>query len=582
MSGLGMSGRLRRLRDLFKLESANTGWDCPVITPEISAQKRKELLEATMLETPRSATRTIMGVLSPYWLKAGKIERGIATGLLATSLFMTWYSVQMTVEFGEWSGGLTNTVQHLAQSVKTARPELIAKSVDQYPALKSAMDQHPILNEAIHVYPDLTAFLNNKKFADVIQKDAALQDVLNKNSSLEELVAALPGVEKAIAASPELMGQVSAMKAHLTQDLMKLPETQEHLGTLKSLSGSGFFDAWGKVAKTTYNGTTHVLKNGWSDSDAQLQEMKGSLRDAWYNKDLATIALKFTAMAIISYKAAQYFALRWRLWSTGYYTNRWTTSSAYMRMRNLFNNIDNPAQRIEQDPAKFTAGAVSLMTGVTSAGITLGAFSSQLWAMGPLFGVVGGFFWLGAAYAAALTALTMKAGYKLPSIQRAQQRRDADLRAVLDKIHTNADVIAQNKTESVERELVNRRLTPVMKNSVREIGTQVKLILVDATAGNLSIPIPWIVGAFGVAAGTASMGTVSMINYAFNRVTSAMSFVVNRFEQLSQMKATADRIYMFDRAVEAAHYIDAEKKAAAKRVIVPKGMPAMKISGPEA
>ncbi len=577
-----MTGRFRKLRDSFGLLSANTGWNCPVPTPQLSVEKRKQLLEATTLETPRSMMRSVAGILTPYWTKSSGTERAIAASLLATSLFMTWYAVQMTVEFGEWQGGLTNTVQQLSQFITGSRPDIIGDILGEYPALQQAMEADPLLKKAILGYPDMTKLLYSPEFSELVESNEALKEILQKNSSLEQLVSALPGMERVIAENPQLMSQVTALKESMSEGLMDLPKTQEYLGKLGKMSGGAFLDSWGNALSNTYDAASGIVRDGFDSVAQSVDNVKGSLVKAWNSRDLATIALKFTAMAIISYKAAQYLALRWRLWSTGYYTNRWMTSNAYARMKNTFNNIDNPGQRIEQDPAKFTAGAVSLMTGGASAAITLYAFSGQLWNMGPLMGVTGGFFWLGAAYAAGLTGITMKAGWSLPSIQRNQQRRDADLRAVLNKIDMNADLISQNKTEDVERDLVNRRLQPVMKNSIREIGTQVKLIVVDSTAGNLSIPIPWVVGAFGVAAGTASMGTVSMINYAFNRVTSAMSFGVNRFEQLSHMKATADRIYMFDRAMDAAHYIEEEKRQAAFRVIIPDVLPDMKISAPGA
>ena len=295
-------------------------------------------------------------------------------------------------------------------------------------------------------------------------------------------------------------------------------------------------------------------------------------------------------MAIVSYKSAQHLALRWRAWTTGYFTNKWTRAKAFVRLKNSFNNIDNPGQRIQEDPAKFTAGAVSLMTGVMNSVMTFGSFFGMLWGMGSLMGVPHGMAWLSLGYASALTALTVGAGYKLPWIQRNQQRREADFRASVDKIHNNAELISQNNTEGVENELVKKRFRPVMKNSLREIGTQVKLIIVDATAGNVSIPIPYIAGAFAVAAGTASMGTIQTLNYAFNRVTSSLSFIVNRFEQLSAMKATADRIYSFDQALELAHYIEEEKRQESKKITEttedkpsessPKAPPPNKPSGP--
>jgi putative ATP-binding cassette transporter len=548
------------------------GWKYQHAAPKLSDKKKKELMEASSLETPRSTMRAVAGILAPYWTKSSLTERAVAATLLSTSLFMTWYAVQVTVEFGHWQSGLTNTIQQMVGALKSSRPEIIADTISNFPLLDSVISSNPLLESAITQYPDTTSILYSPQFREIIGNSPELSEILQSNPTIEEVLMQFPAFKEQVSQNPELLTQLGDFSDALGEKLSNLPQTKELLGNLGALSGGDFLTNWGNALSATFNSAASAAKD-MNPLAVLNEDAKQAWSKAWYSKDLATIALKFTGMAIISYKSAQHLALRWRAWTTGYFTNKWTTAKAYSRLKNSFNNIDNPGQRIQEDPAKFTAGAVSLMTGVMSSAMTFGSFFGMLWGMGSVLGVPHGMAWLSLGYAGALTALTVGAGYKLPWIQRNQQRREADFRASIDKIHNNADLIAQNGTENVENELVKKRFKPVMKNSLREIGTQVKLIIVDATAGNLSIPIPYIVGAFAVAAGTASMGTIQTLNYAFNRVTSSLSFIVNRFEQLSHMKATADRIYTFDRAIEAAHYIEEEKRQKAQKLSGPSPAP---------
>lgn len=556
-----MAGPIRRFKDFFNPQAAvEGGWNYKHVPPTLTPAKRKELMDASSLESPRSTMRAITGVLTPYWTKAAVPERLMGAALLATSLAMTWYAVQITVEFGNWQSGLVNTTQQLFQTMIQSRPDIIADIVGQYGALQSVLEQDELLNQALMLYPDATQILRNPAFAELIGQTPGMAEMLQENPTLENLFLQFPSFQTALAENPNLMNELSSFRENITQDLLSRPDIQEHLDNLLSLAGGDFFKNTGNALSTSFNSVADAVRGG-KMLEPLSEDAKEALKSAWYSRDLVTIALKFTAMSIIAYKSAQFLALRWRAWTTGYYTNKWLGAKAFSRIKNTFNNIDNPGQRMQEDPAKFTGATVSLMTGVMGAGMTLTAFFGMLWGLGPVLGVPGGFAWIGLAYAASLTALTVGVGYKLPWIQRQQQRREADLRKALDNVDNNADLIAQNSTEEIEKALIKKRFKPVMTNSLREISTQVRLIVVDATAGNVSIPIPYLAASFaGVAAGTASMGTIQTLNYAFNRVTSSLSFIVNRFDQITAWMATAQRMYMFDLAVDASYQIEKEKK----------------------
>lgn len=124
----------------------------------------------------------------------------------------------------------------------------------------------------------------------------------------------------------------------------------------------------------------------------------------------------------------------------------------------------------------------------------------------------------------------------------------------------NADQIAWNGTEETEKQLIRKSYVPVLNNQVREINTNIKLSIVDVTFGNLSIPVPLMAGAFAIASGSASMGTLQLLQSSFGVVTAGLSFFANRFEQFAGMQAIASRLTTFDTAVEAARYLEEEKR----------------------
>ena len=74
------------------------GWRYEHGRPKLSEIKKKELMDASSLETPRSTTRAVMGILAPYWTKSSLTERAIAATLLSRDAL----SILSNVSAGEW------------------------------------------------------------------------------------------------------------------------------------------------------------------------------------------------------------------------------------------------------------------------------------------------------------------------------------------------------------------------------------------------------------------------------------------------------------------------------------------------
>lgn len=619
-----MPGLFKKLKDVFSLKSADAGWDYIEPPPLLSADRKKELDESSSLETPRSTLRAVWGVLGPYWTKSDLEEKIKASALLATTLLMTYLAVDITVDFSFWQNQLINTIQQIGGVATAGRDAAIKDILPNLPLLADTLTHHPGLKEIFEHFPTIQTVVDpsNPGMESLLSNHDAMTSVLAHHDGLKELLVKAPAMQELFSRYPDMnqiMTENPAIKdivlnyrsldgalteypglmqavidnPDLRTLIMKYPNLQEiaahypglnetdalkeQIGEFSRQLGTTLMDnpkmqeLGEKLSKMTIG---DFVQNWGQAIDEGTQE---SFAKAWGQKDLTTLALKYSGETAIGYKAAQILALRWRTWATGSSTNAWLTDHTHNRLKNNFPHIENPDQRFQQDPKEFTDAAVSLMTAVLREGITLAAFGGMLWnisgdfntaSLGApeslQFDIPGSLFWTAAIFAAAVTAMTYKVGKDLPTINKNRQKNEGYLRSAFKKVYDNSDQIALNDGELVEKELIRQSYTPVARNTMQYIGKQLQLNLVDSTTGNLSIPIPWVAGAGFIALGGASMGTVQQLVYAFNRVTNALSLIVNKFSQLADMKANIDRMYIINQGMELSRYIVEEKKLAAQ------------------
>lgn len=603
-----MVNPVRVLRDIFDVHAANNAWDYKLDRPKLSPERKRRLLEESRLEKPRSVTRAWSGILKPYWTKAGPKEAATAAFLLGTSLLTTKWMVGMQVDFSFLSREVMDTVQLIFENVMQIRPAIFDSAVASYPDLKAVLADNPVLSQMLHKYPDTTSFRQLPDVARFMSQSHShlveWTNFLRDSPNMVQIFMKYPGMADLAGKNPLLLEQLRDLDVEVGKQLWSDNNAQKHLAKLGQIFATDFFTNWagafGSVV-TDYMNPEFQRKVGGAFVDAFLSsnpsnpegfaqfsekwatafgsmvspQSRDAFDAAWNSKDFLNIVGKFMPLAIVSYKSAQTMALRWRAWTTGHYTNRWMDCKAFNRLKNEF-SIDNPDQRIQDDPYRFTTASVNLVTGTVRTAISFAAYAGILWGLanmnlayfgGPDYVVPGTMLWFAGSYAAGLTALTFAVGRKLPQIGWQQQMREANFRSALKKVQDNDDQIALNDYEAQEKENIRRSYVPVLNNQVREINTNIKLSIVDVTFGNLSIPIPMLAGAFAVASGSASMGTLQLLNSSFGVVTSGLSFLASRFEQFASMHAIASRLTVFDTAVEAARYLEEEKRQEGKRPV---------------
>ena len=127
----------------------------------------------------------------------------------------------------------------------------------------------------------------------------------------------------------------------------------------------------------------------------QYNEWNRSFFEAIQDKDFESfgpLLIRFSILAGLFILGAvfrrylmQMLQMRWRLWLTRQFLDRWLDKQVYYRLEVAGGPADNPDQRIADDLRMFAFNSLDLVFGLLSSVVTLVSFVSILWVIsGPL------------------------------------------------------------------------------------------------------------------------------------------------------------------------------------------------------
>lgn len=256
--------------------------------------------------------------------------------------------------------------------------------------------------------------------------------------------------------------------------------------------------------------------------------------------------LNFVARAVVS----PYLRLRWRRWLTSHYLAHWLDGRGYYRIE-LQHKVDNADQRISEDLRQLGEYTMTLLLGFLGAAATLISFIFILWQLsGPLsLGFIGldvtipGYMaWVAVIYAFVGTFLANLVGRRLIGLNFLRQRYEANFRFSLMRVRENAEGIALYNGEQREADVLNLRFADIFANGWRVLLTQAQLAFYQAGYGQLAIIFPYVVTAPRFFAGVITFGVMTQTASAFGQVQSALSFFIDNYTSLAELRAVMDRL----------------------------------------
>ncbi|HEY2871736.1 MAG TPA: ABC transporter ATP-binding protein/permease [Reyranella sp.] len=256
--------------------------------------------------------------------------------------------------------------------------------------------------------------------------------------------------------------------------------------------------------------------------------------------------LNFVARAVVS----PYLRLRWRRWLTNHYLAHWLHGRGYYRIE-LQRTVDNADQRIAEDLRQLGEYTMSLLLGLLGSVATLVSFLFILWELsGPLpLGFIGidatipGYMaWVALIYAFVGTFLANLVGRRLINLNFMRQRYEANFRFGLVRVRENAEGIALYNGEQREADALNLSFADIFRNGWQVLFTQAQLAFYQSGYAQLAIIFPYVVTAPRFFAGVITFGVMTQTASAFGQVQSALSFFIDNYTSLAELRAVMDRL----------------------------------------
>jgi putative ATP-binding cassette transporter len=123
-----------------------------------------------------------------------------------------------------------------------------------------------------------------------------------------------------------------------------------------------------------------------------------------------------------------------------------------------------------------------------------------------------------------------------------RQRYEANFRFSLVRVRENAEGIALYHGEQREADSLNARFVDVFNNGWKVLFTQVQLAFYQSGYAQLAIVFPYVVTAPRFFAGVITFGVMTQTASAFGQVQSALSFFIDNYTSLAELRAVMDRL----------------------------------------
>ncbi|WP_376091081.1 ABC transporter ATP-binding protein/permease [Roseomonas sp. CCTCC AB2023176] len=276
-----------------------------------------------------------------------------------------------------------------------------------------------------------------------------------------------------------------------------------------------------------------------------------------YMPGFCIVAAAFICVAVYQLYLRQALVIRWRRWMTHDAAERWLADRAYYRISLTDRATDNPDQRIAEDIRLFIEKSLNLGLGILTAVTTLLSFIVVLWQLSDgltLFGaeIPGMLVWVALVYSILGTLLAHWIGRRLIGLNFDRQRREADFRYALIRVRDNAEGIALHLGERDEAGVLSDRFRVLADNWWEIMRVTKRLTFFTSGFAQAAVVFPFVVVSPAFFAGRLTLGGLMQTSTAFGQVQGSLSWIVDNYADVTDWRATVERLSGFRAAVDGA------------------------------
>lgn len=288
-----------------------------------------------------------------------------------------------------------------------------------------------------------------------------------------------------------------------------------------------------------------------------LQAMNESV--FWVQMALFTVlATVHISNVLLTYYLEKRFTIQWRVWLNENMVNKWLTNQAYYKTQYVYNQLDNPDQRIQQDVSAYVDSSLNFSTGIISSVTSIVAFTQILWNLaGPMtignVTIPHAMVFLVFIYVLITSIFAFRIGRPLIKLNFANEKLNANYRYSLIRIKEYAESIAFFRGEKMERSTLFKQFDHVIDNVWKMVHMTLKLSGFNIMVTQISVVFPFVIQASRFFSKQIQLGDLIQTSQAFGRVQSALSYFRNVYDDFASYRAVLDRLTGFHSAIEQAN-----------------------------
>jgi putative ATP-binding cassette transporter len=266
-------------------------------------------------------------------------------------------------------------------------------------------------------------------------------------------------------------------------------------------------------------------------------------------KSFVLLTASYIGVSVLKDYLLGILTINWRNWLTSRLVNQYTAGDGtnYLDLSRHESELENPAQRIQEDVNAFVDQFLSLSINLIQSILTFATFVGNLWIIGGSTTILsitipGYLVWVAIAYSGIATGLTHLIGRSLAKLTNNQQNLEAEFRSELEHLGTDAESIAQDRGEIYYQQSLNNRFNAINDNSFKILGVKIRLSAFNSFYQQISGLIPYILAAPLFFSGIIDVGQLMEIGFCFSQIQFSLSWLSMSYEGLIRFRTSAARI----------------------------------------
>lgn len=255
------------------------------------------------------------------------------------------------------------------------------------------------------------------------------------------------------------------------------------------------------------------------------------------------------AVTAVHLQAKRWLQIDWRQWLSDEVLGQWMARGRHYQLQFTPGEHDNPDGRIAEDIRIATEVAIGLAHTLVYSVLILGTFIDILLSVsgaasvpGTSVSVPGHMVVLAFVYAGVGTVLGLLFGRPLVKATNRLQTLEANFRFGLARSRENSEAIALMQGESVERKRSSRQLADLEQGWNRQTLAYMGIVAFSSGYGTLLPVFPILIAAPQYIAGAMTLGMLMQSAQAFQKLTSALSWLIDNLGDMARWRASAERV----------------------------------------